>query len=155
MPEYFSRPYTSLNVGKVTGGTAVNIIPDEAVAILGFRPLPTSSIEELFHRICESISKYQTDNRVKIDARIERISPPMITKEQTRLEQVLLPLAQRGAVSAQYSTDGGNISQSGIQCLIFGPGTIDVAHQANEWVESSDIELASEKLVQIIEKWQE
>lgn len=155
LPEYFSRPFTTLNVGKVNGGSAVNIIPDESIAILGFRPLPTVSIEHLFERIVKACHKYQSDKRVIIDAFIERVSPPMITKENTKLEQVLKPLANPGPVSAQYSTDGGNISQSGIQCLIYGPGTIDVAHQANEWIEAEDINLASEKLVKIIHNWQE
>ncbi len=156
LPQYFARAFTTLNVGKISGGTAVNIIPDEAVATIGFRPLPSTSIEDIFQRIKHACQKYQSDSRIKFTAQIERISPPMLTKEKSLLENVLRPFANpSSSVSAQYSTDGGNISQSGIECLIFGPGTIDVAHQANEWVESSDIFLASKKLVKIIKSWQD
>lgn len=154
LPQFFSRPFTTLNIGKVSGGSAVNIIPDEAFMVLGFRPLPGTSIDDVFNRIIHASKIYQTDDRVKIEAFIEHISPAMLTHDN-KLSEILKPFSLPGSCAAQYATDGGNINKSGIECLIFGPGSIDVAHKANEWVKASDIILASEKLVKIIEKWQE
>ncbi len=40
LAEFFQRPYMTLNVGTINGGSAVNIIPDEAFILVGLRPLP-------------------------------------------------------------------------------------------------------------------
>jgi acetylornithine deacetylase len=156
LPQFFSRPFTSLNVGKISGGTAVNIIPDEAFIILGFRPLPTVLVSKIFERVKLAINKYQSDARVKIEVTIENMTPAMITEENNSLYKLLLPLAnQSPIVSAHYSTDGGNLAQAGIPCLIFGPASIDVAHKANEYILESDLDLASDKLVKILNSWPE
>jgi acetylornithine deacetylase len=154
LEKYFRRPYVILNVGEVHGGTAVNIVPDEASITLGFRPLPDTSIETMMARINEAIVKHAGDSKAKISSRITRSTPPMITKEGGRLEQIVQPFAKKGAgVAAQFSTDGGNLSQSGIECLIYGPGTIDIAHQANEWILTKDLEDAVDNIAAIINKW--
>lgn len=154
LAQYFKRPYVMLNVGEIHGGTAVNIVPDEASLVIGFRPLPDTSVEVTFDRIREAISQRLSEPKAKLTATIERSSPPMITKEGGRLEQILRPLAKSEANgAAQYSTDGGNLSQVGIECLVFGPGTIDVAHQANEWILQDDLEKAVDKIRTILHQW--
>lgn len=154
LSEHFKRPFVTVNVGEIHGGSAVNIVPDEAFAIIGFRPLPHVSVDAIFERILHACKRYQQDDRAIITASIERNSPAMITDAGSELEHILRPLAKPGGSSAaQYSTDGGNLNQSGIECLIFGPGTIDVAHQANEWIDKADLLLASDKIAMIIDRW--
>lgn len=154
LPQYFKRPFVTLNVGEIGGGTAVNIIPDEAWARIGFRPLPTANIDDICARLEEACQKSLDSSGAKIKAEIDCISPPMITDEKSPLEEMLRPLARTdGPISAQYSTDGGNLSQAQIPCLIFGPGSIDVAHKANEWVLASDILLAKDKVRSLLTRW--
>ncbi len=144
----------TLNIGEIHGGTAVNIVPDEAHITLGFRPLPDTSIDDMVARINEVAHKELGESKATITTHLERCSPPMMTKQGSRLEQILKPLANdTGSSAAQYSTDGGNISQHGIDCLIFGPGTIDIAHQANEWIAHKDLLSATEKLNSILGRW--
>lgn len=151
---HFKRPYVTLNIGEIHGGTAVNIVPDEAHITLGFRPLPDTSIDDMVARINEVAHKELGESKATITTHLERCSPPMMTKQGSRLEQILKPLANdTGSSAAQYSTDGGNISQHGIDCLIFGPGTIDIAHQANEWIAHKDLLSATEKLNSILGRW--
>ncbi len=153
LEQYFRRPYVMLNVGEVRGGTAVNIIPDEASISLGFRPLPDTSIETMMERINEACTRAGVDGRAQISTKLMSCSPPMFTKEDGRLQNILRPFAKEGAASAQYSTDGGNLSQSGIECLIYGPGTIDVAHQANEWILEAELSDAVTRLNGILSAW--
>lgn len=151
---FFKRPYVTLNVGEIHGGSAVNIIPDEAVVTLGFRPLPDTSTQTMLTRISDAAHRHLGDSRAKLSVDLERCSPPMITNPNTRLEKILSPLARTTeSVSAQYSTDAGNLSQHGIECLIFGPGTIDIAHQANEWIDEYDLVMTPEKIVTILQQW--
>lgn len=151
---FFKRPFVTMNVGEVHGGTAVNIVPDEAFATIGFRPLPDTPVNVIFERMMAAALKNQQDYGAKITGIIEKISPAMITEADTKLERILRPEANNtGPCSAQYSTDGGNINQTGIECLIFGPGTIDVAHQANEWIYQRDLIACEEKLAKILNGW--
>lgn len=151
---HFKNPYVTLNVGQISGGSAVNIIPDHAEVTVGFRPLPTSSIDDIIHRIKTAALRYQKSSKVKISTAIVQKAPPMLTKPGSKLEDILRPLAHNKEIfAAQFTTDGGYLSQAGIPCLIFGPGSIDVAHQANEWIYKSDIFLAQEKIANIIKMW--
>ncbi len=154
LPQFFKRPFVTLNVGEIKGGSAVNIIPDEASASLGFRPLPDSSVESIFERIRARALKSCTVPGAKINVVLEHCSPAMMTKPGTKLENILNAHKKAGdQVSAAFSTDAGNLNQSGIECLIFGPGSIDIAHQANEWVLKADLELAVHKLKSIVEEY--
>jgi acetylornithine deacetylase len=152
--DYFKRPFVSLNVGEIHGGSAVNIVPDEVIISLGFRPLPKVPVENIFERIMTSCHRFLEDKRAIITGSIEKITPAMITNPGSDLEAILKPLAKNNeSVAAQFSTDAGNLSQHGIECLIFGPGTIDVAHQANEWILERDLELAVGKVTTIVDQW--
>ncbi len=152
--QYFKRPFVTLNVGEIHGGSAVNIVPDEAYVTLGYRPLPDTPREKMLERINQATTKWAREASAKITVTEERCSPPMITKEGSKLEHILRPLAKaQGSFAAQYSTDGGNLSEAGIECLVFGPGTIDIAHQANEWLLEEDLETAVGKVKRIIEAW--
>jgi len=152
--EYFSRPYVALNVGSISGGSAVNIIPDEAQSIIGFRPLPETSIDKIIERIKYITEKASDLTGAKIIINKEQITPPMITKAGSKLEQIIMPHAQKNSqAAAAFSTDAGNLSHAGIECLIYGPGSIDIAHQANEFITKLDLELAVKKISKIIENY--
>lgn len=141
LPKHFERPYVTMNIGQVGGGSAINIVPDEAWLMLGFRPLPDMKSDALLDRIHAAIAKAALPSGAQILTEIINEAPPMLTKAGTELEQWLLPYANNAPGSAApFATDGGNLSKLGIEPLIFGPGSIDIAHQANEWVKKADLE---------------
>ena len=49
--------------------------------------------------------------------------------------------------AASYATDGGNLERLGLRSLIFGPGSIDVAHKADEYIGVA----ALERCVDVVE----
>lgn len=151
--DHFKRPFVTLNVGEIHGGSAVNIIPDEAEILVGFRPMPDTSVDTMVNRIHDAAINAQTDERIKINTTMLKCTPAMVTPAGTKLEQILLPLANTTQSAAQYATDGGNLRTAGLECLIFGPGSIDVAHQANEWILLEDLLVATKKLEQILRAW--
>lgn len=149
--EFFERPFVSLNVGEIKGGSAVNIIPDEASATIGFRPLPDTSVEAIMERISARAHASCTTPGARIRIELDHCSPAMITETNTKLAKILDKYRHSSAqVSAAFSTDAGNLNHHGIPCLIFGPGSINIAHQANEWIEQSALEQAVEKIKGII-----
>jgi acetylornithine deacetylase len=150
----FCKPYVFFNIGVISGGTAVNIIPAYASATIGFRPLPDTSVEKIIEgleQITQRVSKL-TDAEIKIE--IEQMALPVVTPAGTKFEKILELYARSSAVkAAAFCTDAGNLSQVGISCLIFGPGSIALAHQPNEFINKVDLELAAKKIPQIVAQY--
>lgn len=154
LAEFFPRPYMTLNVGVINGGSAVNIIPDEATILVGLRPLPNDSIEEIIQRIKSITETVSKESGAQVLVKREDLAPAMITKAHTKLEQILLPHAKPNKnIAAAFTTDAGNLNLEGIECLIFGPGNINIAHQANEFINKEALEQATQKIPQIVEKY--
>jgi acetylornithine deacetylase len=126
-------PFVSLSVGTIRGGTADNIIPDECTMSVGFRLLPQASRDEVLHRIVAAANHAAGDDPVEVVDCGE--GPPMLLDEQARIYQALCRLVgQEKTVSASYATDAGWLSRTGMQCAIWGPGSIAVAHKPNEFM---------------------
>jgi acetylornithine deacetylase len=48
-----------------------------------------------------------------------------------------------------YGTDAGPLGESGLPCLVFGPGDIAQAHTKDEWVELEQVRLAADAYYEI------
>lgn len=151
---HFERPFVTLNIGKIEGGNAVNVVPEHAQALLGFRPLPGSSIKDILERIRAIVKHHGENHRAHVELNVEHIMPAMATRSNTKLENILRPLSKESKQkAAQFGTDGANLNAIGIECLIFGPGSIDVAHKANEWILKSDVDESVKKIMQVIKNY--
>jgi acetylornithine deacetylase len=129
------RPWVAFNVGTINGGEAVNLIPDTCEIVLGYRPLPGDDPKAVFDRIQAGLATLDLPEGTRAEAQLRTLSPAMLSPKGLALQEALSHhtcCAEIGAAS--FSTDGGNLASLGIQSLIFGPGSIDVAHKANEYV---------------------
>jgi acetylornithine deacetylase len=52
--------------------------------------------------------------------------------------------------AAAFATDGGNLCKLGMEPLVFGPGSIDVAHKADEWVDEGELQRTIPVLQELI-----
>ncbi|MHC4938589.1 MAG: acetylornithine deacetylase [Planctomycetota bacterium] len=129
---YFpDAPFDSLAVTTIRGGSAVNIIPDECVLEASFRLLPQSSRDEVLCRIVAACNHAAGDDPVEVIETGE--GPPLLLDEESRIYLALCEVVgQTGTVSANYATDAGWLARAGMQCAVWGPGSIEVAHKPNE-----------------------
>jgi acetylornithine deacetylase len=132
LPE-MERPWVALNVGEIAGGSAVNIVPDRCVVRIGYRPLPGEPELGVWEELQRRIAVLGLS--AAVEGRVLRMTPALLTARRTPLEAVLLAHAETQAIGAStFATDGGNLSKLGTRPLVFGPGSIAVAHQADEWI---------------------
>jgi acetylornithine deacetylase len=131
---YFpDAPFVSLNVGMIEGGSAVNVVPDRCTIRVGFRLLPRMSHDEVVQRIVAACRNAAGDDPHAVRATGE--SPPLFLDENTRIYHALCGLVgQTETVSASYATDGGWLARAGMECAVWGPGSIAVAHKPNEFM---------------------
>ena len=146
-PQY-EVPHTTLHVGTVHGGTALNIIPGECVFDFEIRYLPEDPAEP----IIEQIRRFATDeiepNMKKVNASCgivfnERFSYPglslapdaeVVAFVQSLFDSKPLP----GKIA--FGTEAGLYQQRcGIPTMVCGPGDIANAHQADEYIDARQL----------------
>jgi len=134
LKKFLERPYVVLNVGMIRGGEAVNIVPDRCEILVGYRPLPGDAADAVFLRFKDRVHDLALPD---VDLSLENITPALLTASGIPLQSLLEPHAHsKPCGAASFATDGGNLASLGIKSLIFGPGSIDVAHRADEYIEN-------------------
>ncbi|MCJ2108147.1 acetylornithine deacetylase [Methylobacterium sp. E-041] len=137
----FDPPSTTVHVGTIHGGTARNILPKECAFHWEFRGLPDldmAEIPRLFQAKAEAVTRERL-NRYGAFGRIETVEeiaiPGLLPEPGSEAERLALRLANRNrTVSMPYATEAGRFQQAGIPTVVCGPGSIDQAHQPDEFI---------------------
>ncbi|MGV1771541.1 acetylornithine deacetylase [Agrobacterium vitis] len=130
----FEPPYSSLQVGTVRGGQAVNIIPDmceaefEARAISGVNP---AALLQPVRRAAEALK----DKGFGVEWAEMSAYPALSLPQNAPLAALLHRLTGVEPLAAvSYGTEAGLFQQAGIDAIICGPGNISRAHKPNEYI---------------------
>jgi acetylornithine deacetylase len=155
----FEPPYSSISVGTITGGTALNIVPRHCAFEWEVRPLPGDSAEAVLERF-NSFAEEQVLPRLRetapdaaIVTEVNANVPPLAPEDDSPAEALVRMLTganQTHVVS--YCTEGGLFQKAGFSTVICGPGSIDQAHRPDEFIEASEIE-ACEAFVRRLIEW--
>lgn len=142
----YDIPYTTLHVGRIAGGTALNIVPDTCTLELEFRNLAADAPESLLAGLqadAEAIAAplRETFPEAAVLLEITNSYPGLATPEDSRivgLAQALSGHNQR--VKLAYGTEGGLFSaRLGIPTVVCGPGSMDQGHKPDEFVTRAQI----------------
>jgi acetylornithine deacetylase len=142
-------PFTALNVGTVTGGSAANVIPDRCEIQLGIRLLPGMSADAIADRVRATVSE------VGEPFTLEPVSesPAMILGPDAPIHRALCDaVGQHESHSVMFASDAGWLQRAGFECVLFGPGSIEVAHKPNESLPVDEFRRAGEVLEGLIRK---
>ncbi|NNG15507.1 MAG: acetylornithine deacetylase [Gemmatimonadales bacterium] len=124
-------PYLTLNIGRIAGGTAVNVVPDRCAIALGVRVLPGIDIPAIQDHLARSLGAALDDTPFEL--RLTSESPALLLDQRAEIYQAVCEEGQgSGADSVSYATDAGWLQHAGLECVVFGPGSIAVAHTPNE-----------------------
>jgi len=143
-------PFAALNVGTVAGGSAANVIPDRCEIQLAIRLLPGMSVEEMAERVSAAV---QRDVGEPFTLEPVSESPAMILGAGAPLHQALCAaVGQRESHSVMFASDAGWLQRAGFDCVLFGPGCIEVAHRSNEFLPVGEFRRAGEVLDGLIRR---
>lgn len=135
-------PYVPLNIATIHGGSAINIVPDRCMIDVGIRLLPGVNANDVLQRI----------NADHVELLGE--SPPMLLDQGSLIYQAVQPHATKGRPeSVSFASDAGWLQSLGIECLLFGPGAIEVAHKANEFTPKDEFHRAAGVLGELIARF--
>ncbi|OHV12182.1 acetylornithine deacetylase [Kushneria phosphatilytica] len=142
----FNVPYSSLHVGRVQGGTAINIMARQCRFDWEIRHLPEDGFDEVFERFTaasNALEQELTARNPHFALETERLTPTVPALADRNNERVLalcdtlLGAREREAVA--FATEGGQFQNAGLQVVICGPGSIAQAHQPDEYIESDQL----------------
>lgn len=126
-----------LNLAKLDGGVAFNVIPAHARLSVSLRPPPQSDAAAIRAEL-EALVAASFDGAT---ARFTRDNPPFSTRDLAAFVP-LLGDAARAPLDLAFWTEAALLAQKGVDAVVWGPGDIGVAHAANEWVPVAELERA-------------
>ncbi len=143
----FDPPYATLHIGMFHGGHGRNILANlctldwEIRSVAGTDPYAALARLDAFSRDV-IVPKMQADGwPASIVTEVLVDVPGLNPETGSPAETLALRLAGRNAtISVPYGTEAGHFQRAGIPTVVCGPGSINQAHQPDEWITLSEID---------------
>lgn len=150
--EAFDVPEPTLNLGAIKGGDNANRICGHCRLDIDMRSLPGMADAELIHLLSDALKPLAEKYPARIKFEVLHSSSPSF--EQTKPSS-LINLAEEitghQCCAVNYATEAPFIQKLGCQTIVMGPGSIDQAHQPNEYLAFSEI-IKTEKILMMVIK---
>jgi acetylornithine deacetylase len=155
--DLYDIPFTTGHTGYLHGGTALNIVPDIATFEFEFRVLSVDKSETLAKEVIDYAKNV-------LEPEMKAVAPEAGFDFQDRgefagldttpdAEVTLLAKQLTGRNShskVAYGTEGGLFAKAGIPTVVCGPGNIDQAHKADEFIKVTELEKCGQFLDRLI-----
>ena len=156
--ELFDVPFTTAQTSQIEGGIAINTVPASCRFSFEFRNLPGTDPTSIIRRIQEHardvlLPRMRAEHPAAAISFTQLASAPGLdTAEEAAITQLVRALtADTEKRKVAYATEAGLFARAGIPTIVCGPGSIDDAHRANEYVpleQLADCERFLQRLVQ-------
>jgi acetylornithine deacetylase len=154
----FDPPYTTLQTGVVNGGTAVNIVPRECRFDFEMRHLPADEPDTIVDEVKRFAATLLPEMQaVSAGAGIafeetNRVAA-LAAKDGDEVVQLALALSgANGTGKVSFATEGGFFQEAGIPTVICGPGSIEQAHKADEFIALDQVRQCEDFIDRLIER---
>ena len=143
----FEPPFSTIHVGTVKGGTATNIISRECRFTWDMRCIPEDDPQIFLDRFAEFCGdQILPDMRAiapeaDIVTHIWASAPALEPEPDGEAEMLAKQLTGYNSTDVvAYLAEAGQFQQAGFSTVLCGPGSIDQAHQPNEYIETSQVD---------------
>jgi len=155
----FTPPYSTLQIGRIKGGLARNVIADQCVVDWELRPV----VPEDGKFVNESIETYVKDVLLpemkkvypKANIKKEIIGEIVGFTKEEKSDAVNLVCNLTGDNSrdvVSFGTEAGLFQELGISTVVCGPGSIEQAHTIDEYVSFDQLKLCLKMLIDLKEQ---
>lgn len=136
------------NVGVITGGVQVNFVPDRCAIEIDRRLLPGERASDAvahYRQLLQSldgITAEVEEPQLLVDEALD--TPAAAAVVQTAMRVLSDMGLNAEPCGVPFGCDASKLSRAGIPSIVFGPGSIDRAHTADEYIELDQVERAFE-----------
>ena len=133
----------SVAVLEVNGGVARNIIPPHCDLFAGRRCAPGEDPELIFEQLSTLMREAAHPLKTDITMANGFAAAAFYQEPDSALVQILAGLASTEPDVASYGSNALQYAEVASEIVVFGPGSIDQAHQAVEWIDIAEIDKAA------------
>ena len=157
--EDYEVPYTTLQVGKIEGGVAVNIVPSSSSFLFEIRNLFDDDPELILQKLknkANDLVKSHINKFPDTQIEIKTINqyPSLNTSKNAGVINFVKSLTGNNSVGkVSFGTEGGIFSKElNLETAICGPGSMEQGHKPDEYIEKSQVNLCDQMLDNLLEK---
>ncbi|WP_439495700.1 acetylornithine deacetylase [Bosea sp. (in: a-proteobacteria)] len=139
----------TVNIGRIEGGSAINIVPSACEVLWEFRPVTPQDADETELLIAAYLARAMPPEVRQSTRRHVHVPPLSATGE----EPALVLAAALGGIGPPFAmpfgTEAGFFQAAGMSAVVCGPGSIAQAHLPDEWIERSQLDAADAFLARL------
>ena len=154
----FCPHHATLTIGQVQGGTAVNILARECRFAFDLRTIPGQDPEAILAPFLRACAEADASLRARFPGAgvevVRRSLTPSFAPEQNGAAETLARrlAGDNGPVRAvPYAAEAGQFQQAGFSTIICGPGSIEQAHQPDEYIEIAQMQRGAAFMLRLID----
>jgi len=154
----FDPPYSTMTVNVAHGGAQLNIMAGEAYFEWDLRVMPGDSPVEIFKEFEDYAHGVEAEMRARAaGCRIEIVqmtnAPSLAPSARNRAADLAKAITGRNATDVvAYAAEAGQFQEAGFATVICGPGSIDQAHQPNEFITIEQVREGTVFIRRLIER---
>lgn len=154
----FDPPYTSLHVGKISGGTAHNITAKDCHFAITWRMIPGEDPAVWESQFLAKVAELKAEMKaVRPEAGIHLDKyftlPGLAPEVEGDAEGLARRLTGDNSTNVvSYGTEAGQFQERGYSGVVCGPGNIEQAHQPNEFISVAQFEAGQAFITRLIEE---
>jgi succinyl-diaminopimelate desuccinylase len=148
----------TMNIGTIQGGIKVNVVPDACEAQLDMRIVKGQTPEMLLSLMNDRLKKSGLEDRVSVEYLLGK--PPVLTPRDSTIAETAVEVVAKVTgtsptlATATYGTDCSVLQpMNGILNIICGPGSIEQAHQPDEYIRLDELYKSVEVYLQIARRF--
>jgi len=155
----FEPPWTTINLGRLSGGHVPNVIPGQAEVLWEMRPVQAGDAEFVKRALAGFV-----DDVLRPEMRAGWPAANIVTEvlgEVAGLEPMAENAARalvaeltgaNGVDLVAFGTEAGLYQQAGMDVVVCGPGSIDQAHKPDEFIEVAQLQACLGMLGRLAER---
>lgn len=153
----FEPPFTTVHVGTVHGGTAINIIARDCEFVWDIRNIPDDDPQAIVAQF-EGYCRDAVEPVMRAVALATGITTQVLAAAPALRDDPASPALQlvqaltgvKDTCQVPYAAEAGQYQAAGLPAVLCGPGSIDQAHQPNEYITLQQVEAGTVFLRQLI-----
>lgn len=137
----FDVPFPTMNIGSIHGGDNPNRICSHCETQIDIRPLPGMNLDSLRADLETRLSRVLPEQS-KLQLTYKPVFcgvPAFETAAEARLTRLVESISGKASESVAFGTEAPYLNSLGLDTIVIGPGNINQAHQANEYIPSNQI----------------
>lgn len=137
---------TTITIGLIEGGTAVNILAHHCTFVFDIRSEPEFNLDELIEKIAAKIDEIDKSIKMRAPNGGAKLIPRSKTPGlgfvvNSAAENIVRQITgDNEIIGVAYAAEAGLFQKANIPSIICGPGSILQAHQPNEFIEIIEID---------------